>query len=108
VLERQVFAGAVAGACVRVTLFCPASGQVRVKGVRRTANAVLHPWLEAKLEQVLATLPAPVELPLSPVAATASAPAAHLVITSAAYGDLPDGILVAPEALIEPLLAIVG
>jgi hypothetical protein len=52
-----------AGTAKQLTLFCPASGQVRVKGVRRTTNAVLHPWLEAELEQILATLPAPVEQP---------------------------------------------
>jgi hypothetical protein len=50
-----------AGTAKQLTLFCPASGQVRVKGVRRTTNAVLHPWLEAELEAVLATLPAPAE-----------------------------------------------
>ena len=50
-----------AGTAKQLTLFCPASGQVRVKGVRRTTNAVLHPWLEAELEEILATLPAPVE-----------------------------------------------
>jgi hypothetical protein len=52
-----------AGTAKQLTLFCPASGEVRVKGVRRTTNAVLHPWLEAELEAVLATLPAPVVLP---------------------------------------------
>jgi hypothetical protein len=52
-----------AGTAKQLTLFCPANGEVRVKGVRRTTNAVLHPWLEAELEAVLATLPAPVVLP---------------------------------------------
>jgi hypothetical protein len=52
-----------AGTAKQLTLFCPASGQVRVKGVRRTTNAVLHPWLEAELEEILATLPEPVALP---------------------------------------------
>jgi hypothetical protein len=32
---------------------------VRVKGVRRCTNAVLHPWLEAELAQILAALPEP-------------------------------------------------
>jgi hypothetical protein len=52
-----------AGTAKQLTLFCPASGEVRVTGVRRTTNAVLHPWLEEQLAQILATLPAPVALP---------------------------------------------
>jgi hypothetical protein len=40
-----------------LTLFHPADGQVRVKGVTRTTNAVLHPWLKEELSAVLATLP---------------------------------------------------
>jgi DDE superfamily endonuclease len=52
-----------AGTAKELTLFCPASGEVRVKGVRRTTNAVLHPWLEGELAQILATLPAPLALP---------------------------------------------
>ena len=32
---------------------------VRVKGVRSTANAVLPPWREAELTEILATLPEP-------------------------------------------------
>jgi hypothetical protein len=49
------------GTAKQLTLFCPASGQVRVKDERRTTTAVLHPWLEAELEEILATLPTPVE-----------------------------------------------
>jgi hypothetical protein len=60
---RQAHEYIRAGTAKQLTLFCPASGQVRVKGVRRTTNAVLHPWLEAELEQILATLPEPVALP---------------------------------------------
>jgi hypothetical protein len=45
------------------TLVHPARGAVRVKGGRRTANAVLHPWLEAELTAMLATLPEPALLP---------------------------------------------
>jgi DDE superfamily endonuclease len=41
-----------------LTLFCPASGQVRVKGVRSCTNAVLHPWLKTELTAILAALPA--------------------------------------------------
>jgi hypothetical protein len=40
-----------------LTLFHPASGQVRGKGVTRAANAVMHPWLKAELTAILATLP---------------------------------------------------
>lgn len=53
------------GTAKLLTLFHPASGQVRVKGVTRCTNAVLHPWLQEELATVLATLPAPVA-PLSP------------------------------------------
>jgi hypothetical protein len=52
-----------AGTAKQLTLFHPASGAVRVKGVRSTANAVLHPWLEAELTAILATLPEPTGLP---------------------------------------------
>src|SRR5438874_512389 len=45
------------GTAKLLTLFHPASGQVRVKGVTSAANAVLHPWLEAELTAILATLP---------------------------------------------------
>ncbi len=50
-----------AGTANQVTLFHPASGAVRVKGVHSCTNAVLHPWLEAELQTILATLPAPTE-----------------------------------------------
>jgi hypothetical protein len=43
-------------------LFHPASGTVRVKGVTSSANAILHPWIEAELTGILAALPAPLEL----------------------------------------------
>ncbi len=52
-----------AGTAKQLTLFHPASGIVRVKGVRSTANAVLHPWLQAELAAVLAALPEPKPLP---------------------------------------------
>ena len=53
------------GTAKLLTLFHPASGQVRVKGVTSAANAVLHPWLETELTAILATLPEP--LPQSEV-----------------------------------------
>ena len=40
-----------------LTLFRPATGEVRAKGVTHAPNAVLHPWLQGELTQVLATLP---------------------------------------------------
>jgi hypothetical protein len=42
-----------------MSLFHPATGEVRVKGVRSCANAVLHPWLEEHLMAILKTLPPP-------------------------------------------------
>ncbi len=38
-----------------MTLFRPATGEVRAKGVISVTNAVLHPWLK---EQLLAALEA--------------------------------------------------
>jgi hypothetical protein len=40
-----------------LTLFRPATGEVQGKGVVQATNAVLHPWLQEELEQVLAALP---------------------------------------------------
>jgi hypothetical protein len=51
------------GTAKQLTLFHPASGEVRVKGVRSAPNAVLHPWLKAELTAILATLPEPEILP---------------------------------------------
>jgi hypothetical protein len=46
------------GTAKLLTLFHPATGQVRAHGVTHAPNAVLHPWLQDELEQVLAALPA--------------------------------------------------
>ena len=46
-----------AGTAKLLTLFRPATGQVRAKGVTHAPNAVLHPWLQAELEAALAALP---------------------------------------------------
>jgi len=51
--------------------FHPATGHVRVKGVTHSTNAVLHPWLQAELATILATLP-PVEPRLEPADAAAT------------------------------------
>jgi hypothetical protein len=48
------------GTAKQLTLFHPATGAVRVKGVRQCPNAVLHPWLKDELAAILAALPAPV------------------------------------------------
>jgi DDE superfamily endonuclease len=53
------------GTAKQLTLFHPASGAVRVKGVRNCTNAILHPWLQAELQAILAALPEPAEV-LSP------------------------------------------
>lgn len=52
-----------AGTAKQLTLFQPATGQVRIKGVRHCPNAVLHPWLQAELTAILAALPEPAVLP---------------------------------------------
>jgi hypothetical protein len=44
-----------------LTLFHPASGAARVKGVRRSTNQVLHGWLKSELSDILAALPSPSE-----------------------------------------------
>ena len=55
------------GTAKQLTLFHPASGQVRVKGVTSSTNAVLHVWLKRELGAIVATLPAPA-VSLSPEA----------------------------------------
>lgn len=51
------------GTAKQLTLFHPATGEVRVKGVRQTTNAVLHPWLKSELKSILSTLPKPIRNP---------------------------------------------
>jgi hypothetical protein len=45
------------GTAKLLTLFRPATGEVRAKGVMRAPNVVLHPWLQEELTQLLAALP---------------------------------------------------
>lgn len=45
------------GTAKLLTLFHPQDGQVRVKGVESTTNAVLHPWLKQELAEVMKALP---------------------------------------------------
>ncbi len=47
-----------AGTAKLLTLFRPATGEVRANGVTSARNAILHPWLQAELTHILATLPA--------------------------------------------------
>jgi hypothetical protein len=47
------------GTAKLLTLFHPASGLVRVKGVTSAANPILHAWLETELTTILAALPEP-------------------------------------------------
>ena len=54
------------GTAKLLTLFHPADGQVRVKGVTHCPNTVLHPWLKQELTEILATLPQPAAV-LDPV-----------------------------------------
>jgi hypothetical protein len=51
------------GTAKLLTLFHPASGQVRVRGVTRCTNAVLHPWMQQTLSEVLQSLPVATRLP---------------------------------------------
>jgi hypothetical protein len=46
------------GTAKLLTLFRPARGEVRAKGVTSAPNAVLHPCLKEELGQILSTLPA--------------------------------------------------
>lgn len=45
-----------------LTLFHPASGMVRVHGVRSVTNVVLHDWLKTELLAIVATLPTPEDM----------------------------------------------
>lgn len=45
------------GTAKRLTLFRPATGEVRARPVERAPNAVLHPWLKEELTAILAALP---------------------------------------------------
>ena len=50
------------GTAKLMSLFHPATGEVRVKGVRSCTNAVFHPWLKEHLRAILKTLPPPKEV----------------------------------------------
>jgi DDE superfamily endonuclease len=54
---RQPHEYARNGTAKLLTLFRPATGDVRAKGVTSAPNAVLHPWLQDELTAILAGLP---------------------------------------------------
>jgi DDE superfamily endonuclease len=59
------------GTAKLLTLFRPATGEVRGKGVTHAPNAVLHPWLQEEVTQIVQALPplpdvAPEDLPPLP------------------------------------------
>ncbi len=45
------------GTAKMLTFFHPATGQVRVKGVTRSTNAILHPWFKEQICEILKALP---------------------------------------------------
>ncbi len=51
------------GTAKLLTLFRPATGEVRAAPVRSAPNAVLHPWLIGELEAILAGCPPPASVP---------------------------------------------
>jgi hypothetical protein len=57
------------GTAKLLTLFHPATGAVRAKGVTHTPHTVLHPWLQEELLAILATLPPLPATPRSPLCA---------------------------------------
>lgn len=53
------------GTAKLLTLFRPATGQVRAEAVEQSTNAILHPWLKRELEAILEQCPpAPSEVPI--------------------------------------------
>jgi hypothetical protein len=55
--QRQPHEYLRVGTAKLLTLFRPATGEIRAKGVTSTANAMLHPWLQAQLTAILAPVP---------------------------------------------------
>jgi hypothetical protein len=45
------------GTAKMLTFFHPTTGEVRVKGVTQSTNAILHPWVQEQIEAILKTLP---------------------------------------------------
>jgi hypothetical protein len=55
--QRQPHEYLRGGTAKLLTLFRPATGEVRAKGVTSSANVVLHPWLQTEISAILASLP---------------------------------------------------
>jgi DDE superfamily endonuclease len=51
------------GTAKQLTLFHPATGAVRVKGVEHSPNVVLHAWLKAELAAIMDALPGSLGIP---------------------------------------------
>jgi hypothetical protein len=45
------------GTAKMLTFFHPVTGQLRVKGVTQSTNAILHPWFKSQIGEILKTLP---------------------------------------------------
>ena len=45
------------GTAKMLTIFHPATGQVRVKGATQSTNAILHPWVQEQIGEILKVLP---------------------------------------------------
>jgi hypothetical protein len=45
------------GTAKMLTLFHPATGEVQVKGVTQSTNAILHPWVKEQVNEILKRLP---------------------------------------------------
>ena len=56
-----------AGTTKILTLFQPATGQVRIQPTARVTNAILPPWRRTTLAEIVAALPDPA-VPLTPAA----------------------------------------
>ena len=69
------------GTAKLLTLFHPATGAVRVKGVTHSPNTVLHPWLEQELTAIVAALPPQDGVP-------------HTAANRAAWGHWQEGLAV--------------
>jgi hypothetical protein len=76
------------GTAKLLTLLHPGSGQVRVKGVRSTTNAVLHAWLKTELTAILAAEPT---IEMTPSATTRPQ-----------WEVWQDGLTIKPTLLAEP------
>jgi transposase len=58
--DHEYFRG---GTAKLLTLFRPATGEVRALPVTQTTNAVLHPWMKSELTEILAPAPTQPEVP---------------------------------------------